>query len=418
MDSLSPKQRAAIRRAPPAQKAALKKLYESQPRKGQGAGLMQGFYSPMKPAAKKAAMRGSGGGNTAPKKKPAARILPLQRIPRQIGCSWAFDGFDERHMPTDDVTAPYLVTNFISVLEFSSRTDKDAVVVVGPRGVSRGGSLTAVSDILGVVYNGASHTHAVPKNADGFNGVTVYLDGNTGTDGVDYIRSPVLGAPLPSNQSGTDTRGRLHNLTIKVECLGASNSMIPTGGIYIGAVPMLEGPNIASGTTGGVNTVDPPGSALLATIKQRWVEPNITTGYIKSVRAADLMYHPVCLSAAVNEHVEFRKWSDIVLIGSSQEPASLSFAAGLEDLVVYVPRTGDVHSRVFYRVSVGHQWCTRHPADPILRAAQRQYAPSSPAAFQSALKGVKNIGEVIAKKAPGVATEVATGLLVGAATAA
>jgi len=311
-----------------------------------------------------------------PKRAPARRG-PVNSIPRSLG--FAFDAFDKRHMPLDELTAPYTTTNFINTMEFSSAVAMDQVVVVCPRKLFRQESyLGPMTDFIAMRYD-ASETVSV----------------NTAT--LQTIRSPIIDQPA---QAATDThlsvRARLHNMSVKLECLGTNTGLYPPGAVYIGTVPCIE--------TGSNSTA--AGESL--TIKTAWADDSIMVGYIKSVSAAHLIDKPVILHSAVAENTSYKAWDDMVVPSTGAALGSLPFSTSLEPIVIYIPRAGAGTTAVNYRITIGQQWCSRHPHNIMLRSTQKQHPASPPSEWHKALSSVKDIGEHLLQSAGNSAMDILT----------
>lgn len=319
----------AARRAPaPAVAPAARRT----PGKGSGKTRKQ-YAEPPKPSRKQAG--------------PPARSKTVRQ-----DLSRAFNGFDGLHMPTDEHTAPYTTTNLTSVLEFGTSHDADKLLVVCARTSNRNiPSLTptgtdVMTDFIAMLYD-ASET----------------IDGTIPT--IDALRSPVISRPArhATNLTHFSVRGRLHNLSARLQCLGTDNGVFPPGSVYMGKVPMIE--------TGAQST----GGAESLTIKQAWADDSIAVGYIKPFTATELLKgHQI--NSTVSEQVSYRTWRDFVVPPESENLGAMHMLTSLEPIVIYIPRAGASGTTVNYRLTVGEQWCTRHPHDVMLRATQRQHVPT------------------------------------------
>jgi hypothetical protein len=342
---MTQKQIAALKAAPADQKARLKDNFlRDNLSKAQ----------PMKP-----------GPPAKPRQKAGQQVVarpPTRKavMPRQLG--WAFDAFDKRHMPLDEVTAPYTTTNFLSVLEFTSSAGRDQLIVVGPRTLLTE-TPAFLTDYIAVLYD-ASET----------------LDGSISI--LDSVRSPIINTPALS-QTGevlqTTVRARLHNLSVRVECLGTNTGLYPPGSVYMGTVPNIENYS---------GNVVPSG----LTLKTAWAEDSISVGYLRSISAVSLVTSPRTLHAAVAENVSYKTWRDIVVPNSVMEIGRLGFLTSLEPIVIYIPRAGSGNTTVNYRVNIAQQWCSRHPHNVMLRSTQVQHPPTSPDIWHAAISGVQDIG--------------------------
>lgn len=317
----------------------------------------------------------------APPRRSPQRPAPRQRVPRAL-VPYAFNGFDKRHMPVDEVTAPYAVTNFTNVMEFGTFTDKDQVIVVCPRQYAPQDKYPAswYTDYIAMRYDGAE----VISNSMAF---------------LSFLRCPIAGHPdITTEEQHMSTRARLHNLSVRLECLGTNTGLYPPGSAYIGTVPMLEN---GDWSTGGEKSL---------TATNAWAMDAITVGYLRSVPAASLVEKPVHVDSAIAETVAYKAWRDFAIPATTVAPGGLSFSTALEPIVIFVPRCGEGTTTVQYRIVVGQQWCSRHPNDVMLRATQRQHTASTPDAWHKAVSAVKDIGPRLVERA----AEGAVGVLLAA----
>lgn len=355
--TLTVKQQKQVNKAPQARRAALRAMYNRQ-----NSSQQQKTKPPAQP--------------TRAQRAPA-RKMPA---PGPRGNSWAFDAFDQRHMPVDELTAPYTTTNLVNHVEFHSKDDMDKIIVVAPRTYYRQetnqGPLT---DVIAVVYDASEA-----------------LSGSIST--LQRIRSHVLDEPAPaSTPQWTSVRGRLHNLSVRLSCLGTSTGIMPTGSCYIGTVPSIETGVFGSGAADGL------------TLKQAWAEDSIAVGYIRPFPASRLMDKPVTLHAAVAENVSYKQWRDFVVAEESQmnNVGAMPISTAMEPILIYLPAVGNADVRVNYRLEIGQQWCTRHPHNVMLRATQKQHPATPPAVWQSTLAQIKDVGQHMLQTAGGA---VASGL--------
>lgn len=366
---LTAKQQAALAKCQPAQKAALRATYLRQNQSTNPA--------PRKQRNQPAQGRGQGAGGA------------LQPIPRNPAClKWGFNAFIKQHMPTDEMTAPYSVTNFIDFMEFPTSPSANYVCVFAPRMMYWGEQFTGpMTDLIGVVYNGAS-TMASP---------TV----------VHTMRSAVV--DQPPNPTGQDAqpiyfsnRLRLHNMSVKVECLGTNTGLVPPGNIWIGAVPYLE-----------VGQHSDTAVSASQDLFHQIAMDAINVGYLRSVSAATLQDKAIICHSAVAEHNAYRRWYDIAvppLGGSQYSDGTAPLLTSLEPIVVVIPKVGtSSDNAVNYRLTVAQEWCSRTPHNTLLRATQRQHQPTPPSIFNQAIAHVQDIGRVIAERAgPAVVDAVAS----------
>lgn len=353
---LTQKQTAALKAVPAAQRAKLREnfLRDNSNR-----------APPMKPAPK-----------SAPKpRQPAQAMARTTRnrtpIPRQL--AWAFDAFDKRHLPLDEVTAPYTTSNFLSFIEFQSSPTIDQILVVCPRTLTaypQSNVLGTWTDFIAVLYNGAE-----------------VIDNNISV--IDFVRSPIIDIPeLHATATGqTSVRARLHNLSVKVECLGTNTGLYPPGSCYIGSVPYIENGLAAT-----------PGIEGL-TAEMAWANDNIAVGYLRSFSAASLVTKPQMLHAAIAETISYKTWRDFEVPTAGSSVGNMGFSTSLEPILVYVPRVGAGDTRVSYRVNIAQQWCSRHPHNIMLRSTQTQHPATSPDIWHAAINGVKDIGEHVLERA-------------------
>ena len=340
---LTAKQKAAVAKMPPPRRAAATAAFNKQ--------------NEIKPA--------------ATKRKP---VQSAQAVPESL--KYAFDGFDKRHMPVDELTAPYTTTNFTTVMDFGSSATMDQVIVVCPRVLhDQELYMGPLTDYVAMRYD-ASETIA----------------GTIPT--LEVVRCPIIDkqAPTASNIH-LSVRARLHNQSIRLSCLGTNTGLYPPGSVYVGTVPMIE--------TGAAST----GGAEALSIKQAWADDSIAVGYLKSVPAAKLQEKPFVLDSAVAENVSFKSWRDMCVPASTADKGSLPFSTALEPIVLYIPRAGAGTTVVNYRVEIGQQWCSRHPHNVMLRSTQKQYPATSPSLWHSAVGAVKDVGEQLVVRAGGAAMD-------------
>jgi len=321
-------------------------------------------------------------GKRAKEKQPKQQLPKPQPIPKvkvQPAMTWAFDGFDKRHLPVDETTAPYATTNFLGTMEFGSSHDIDQVIVVCPRSTGNQEShVGPLTDFIAMRYDAHENVSAnVPT--------------------LDTLRSPVIGAP---DRDATvhqhySVRGRLHNMSVRLTCTGTNEGLVPPGSAYVGAVPMIE--------TGSFSM--PSKDAL--SIKRAWAEDNIAVGYIRPVSAASLQAKSVVIHSAVAENVAYKSWNDFIVPPITTNLGALPMRTTLEPIVIYIPKCGNTSTVVNYRLEVGQQWCTRHPFDIMMRSTQKQHMPTDSNTWQSAICSVKDVGEHLLARGAGMAADAA-----------
>lgn len=355
--TLTQRQQARVAKALPAQKSALRAQYNRQ----------NNSPNQLKPKSKMQ--------RPQPKRAPARR--GVAKIPRSL--EFAFDAFDKRHMPLDELTAPYTTTNFISVMEFSTSISMDQIVVVCPRTLTRQETYTGpLTDFIAMRYD-----------------ANEYISSNMAT--LETMRSPIIDSPAQANiNTYSSVRARLHNMSVKLECLGTNTGLYPPGAAYIGTVPCIE--------TGSYST----GSEENLKVKTAWADDSIMVGYLRSISAASLINKPCILHSAVAENTSYKSWNDLVVPSTGEALGSLPFSTALEPIVIYVPKVGSGDTAVTYRVVVGQQWCSRHPHNVMLRSTQKQHSATAPNDWHKALSAVKDIGEHILKSAGKSAVDVLT----------
>jgi hypothetical protein len=341
--TLTAKQTAQIAKAPPAQKAGLRAMYQRQ--------------NAQQVTKAKAGSR-----------RPRVQAAQLPSAPKSL--AYAFDAFDKRHLPLDEVTAPYTTTNFVSVMEFGSSATMDQVIVVCPRTCLHQENYNGpLSDYIAMRYDAAET-----------------ISGTIPT--LETLRCPIIDKPaLTAAAQYFSVRGRLHNMSVRMTCLGTNTGLYPPGSVYIGTVPNIEvGPN----STGGSESL---------TIKTAWADDSIAVGYIKPVSAAALQNRSVILNAAVAENVSYKSWRDFAVLGSATDLGSMPFSTALEPIVLYVPRAGAGSTVVNYRIEIGQQWCSRHPHNIMLRSTQKQHLATSPSEWHKAVSVVKDVGQHLLERA-------------------
>lgn len=339
-------------KAPPSRKAVLRAMYQRQNAQASGK-------------------------NKGPKQPAAQRAVAPVPVPRAV--PYAFDAFDKRHLPLDELTAPYTVTNFISMMEFGSSPTMDQLVVICPRTTVTQESYTGpLTDYIAMRYNAnETITGAIPI--------------------LEAIRSPVIDKPtVTADMQHSSVRARLHNMSVRVSCLGTNTGLYPPGSAFVGTVPTIE--------TGWTST----GSAESLSIKTAWADDSIAVGYIKPIAAASLQEKPMILHAAVAENVSYKSWRDFAVPGTGTDVGSLPFSTALEPIVVYIPRAGAGTTVVNYRIEVGQQWCSRHPHNIMIRSTQKQHRATPPNEWHKAVAAVKDIGQHLLERAGGVALDALT----------
>jgi len=282
--------------------------------------------------------------------------------------SFALDGFDARHMPTDESTSAYATTNFVTPYEFASSPTVDKIILIAPRNynAAEGLGLTNITDILAMEFDAAQLQNT--------------------TTAVGYIRSPIIKAPEFAATIGyTSTRGRLHNLSAQIECLGTSTGLVPPGSVWFGSVPYVESTQYSGQGT--------------KTLKEVWADDSISVGYLKSYSAAGLVQKPVRVHANVSETVLYKQWNDFVVPSVTVGLSTLRLHNALEPILLYVPRAGDTTTVVNYRLSLGQQWCSRWPNDPTIRATQQVHPPTSPSLWSEATSMLREVGGTFANAA-------------------
>jgi hypothetical protein len=350
--TLTARQTAQVNKAPSSQKVALQSLYKRQ----------NAQAAKQKP----------------PPPRQAKKRVAASAVPKSL--KYAFDGFDKRHLPLDELTAPYTTTNFTTVMDFGSSATMDQVIVVCPRLLDRQEFyLGPLTDYIAMRYD-ASETIA----------------GTIPT--LEVSRCPIIDKPAPEDANlHLSVRARLHNQSIRLSCLGTNTGLYPPGSVYIGTVPMIE--------TGSAST----GAAEALSIKQAWADDSIAVGYLKSVPAARLQERPFALNSAVAENVSYKSWRDMVVPASTTDLGSLPFSTSLEPIVLYIPRAGAGSTVVNYRLEVGQQWCSRHPHNVMLRSTQKQHPATAPSLWHAAVGAVKDVGEHLAAHAGGAAVDALMG---------
>jgi hypothetical protein len=278
--------------------------------------------------------------------------------------SFAFDAFDKRHLPVDEITAPYTTTNFVTEMLFGSSTSMDQVIVICPRTLySQQQYVGPLTDYIAMQYD-ANET---------ISGIIPTLQ---------TVRSPIVDAPvLGTAINHLSVRARLHNMSVRLECLGTNTGLYPPGTAYIGKVPTIETGYFSAGGTEALK------------IKTAWADDSISVGYLRSIPAASLVEKPALLHASVAETISYKSWRDFSVPDTTMNLGSLPFSTALEPIVIYVPRAGAGDTVVNYRIAIAQQWCSRHPHNIMLRSTQKQHPATPPGVWNNAVGAVKNIGE-------------------------
>jgi hypothetical protein len=247
------------------------------------------------------------------------------------------------------------------VYEFESSPTVDKIILVGPRNynTAEGLSLANVTDVIALEYDASIAINALVA---------------TGS-----ARSPILSTPeFGSAATYTSVRGRLHNLSAQIECLGTSTGLVPPGSVYIGTVPFIEGTSQYG-----------PGTKSL---KEAWAMDSIAVGYLKSHSAAGLVSKPVRVHSNIAETVAYKTWKDFVVPPTTFNLATLRVCNSIEPIVLYIPKAGSATTTVQYRLSLGQQWCSRWPNDPAMRATQVIHPPTSNAVWSEATSFLRSVG--------------------------
>jgi hypothetical protein len=307
----------------------------------------------------------------------------MTRVVGGVPNASAFDGFSNAHLPCDEQTAPYRVTNLRNIIEVSTSDVTDKVLVICPRvmgeleflppaGHRIAANDGALTDVIATLYDCSQRVHFV-------------------TPVLDSVRSAFAGTVTPdaNDPISLTLRARCHNLSIHVKCLGCASGLLPSGQVWIGAVPMLEGGGTAEAPTPGVGGATDQANS--ETILKRWCEANRDSGYLKSHGAGELFSGPgqKC-HTMVAENVANRKWSDVVVPSASVQPSSLHFHNGLEPIVVFFPKCGNDQNSMQYQISIGCQWTTRH-TDIMLRAGQHDHQPSATPMWNRAIQAAMKV---------------------------
>lgn len=350
--TLTKKQEAQIAKAAKNRRASLRAMFERQ--------NAQRSAAPAKRA------------SPAQPKRAQAIAKPRPQPVDQL--THAFNAFVPHHLPVDEMTSPYTVTNLVGIIEFESSHLEDKVLVIAPRLANRQEAYVGpMTDHLAVLYS-----------ADQLLSLS--------TPVIKLLRSAVIGTPPKEvTQVHLSTRGRLHNMSAKVECLGMNSGMLPPGAAYLGKVPFLETGITSEASEESMN------------LREAWVEPAISVGYLKSVPAAALLSTPQTIHATVAETVSYKQWSDFVVPAVSTHVGSLPISTALEPIIVYVPKCGAAGAEVNYRVTVGQEWCTRHPNNVLLRATQKQHTATPPGIWHNAVAAAKRVGDSLLGRAGAIA---------------
>lgn len=413
---LSVKQRKAIAAAPPNQRTRMRNAFQNQ-----------NNVSRRMPANSSVSFGRQNALAILPNKSLNRRTTQMGRIPRPLGralpnLGWAFDGFDHRHLPIDEKTAPYVVSNYLNymIVETSSY---GKLVVIAPRvrpATGTGGALnntpgvyehahasqvkvdppgvvTESGETIYTTVRDTAHWHPGQKTGPMSN-IIAYVYTSSAQVGPalqheDFLECDVLGDSgwLGTSEIFYSDRIRLHNMSAQVECLGASQGLYPKGMLYAGAVPSLDMPDEHVTHHIGAMT----GNASSAA--EMWATPAMKTGYIRGYSGAALLTKPVQITSAVSETIEYKKWSNGFKPQSNTYHGAYPIGLGLEPILIYIPAVAGV--TVQYRISVGTQWCSRHPMDVRLRSKQLNYRPTSPDLWQQAGAHVKDAAQTVAEHA-------------------
>lgn len=121
-------------------------------------------------------------------------------------------------------------------------------------------------------------------------------------------------------------------------------------------------------------------------IFEKCVETGIAPGYLRFHSAVSLQNKAKTIHSTPQESIAYKDFSDFYRTAtvSIYEHPAYSF----EPIIVYIPPTSAT-SHTVYHITVGQQWCTRHPASPLMRSAQNQYSPSAPGLHERAVLDTK-----------------------------
>lgn len=330
-----------------------------------------------------------------PKKKKQPNLTA--GIPRGINSynakrsPHAFNAFIQRHLPLDEHTSSYSVTNFQTPFEVVAKADKGQVVIIAPR---------AADMVLG--KNLKSAAWQPPGQVDGTASVgeslLTYVPGLQYTDFLaavydddmpygyhttptQTVRGPVGGnLPLSDQVTPADIRLRLHNLSVSVTCLGTSTGLVPPGEIYMGTVPLIDPPDTAGQVIIG-------GGVIQSNLKylEALVDPAIAVQMLKPKPAAMLVNKEYLVHSAVTEQVAYKAWGRLCNMRNEDTPQIMcNYMNSLEPIVLYIPKGGTAAASAIYKINIGQEWCSRHPMNPIMRATQKQYPATKPDTYHAA----------------------------------
>lgn len=355
--NLSPKQEARLALTPPAEKAKLKAQYKEQ--RAQNAQAKKKAQAPRQQ-----------------QQQPPQRALARTTTQVPMSYKYAFDGFDKRHLPLDEVTSPYTTSNFDTIMEFQSKHNVGQVIVVCQRSLySQETYVGPDTDYIAMMYDD-----------------TETIDGSIPTTLT--ARAPIVNAPdRAETKTDFSVRGRLHNLSARLECLGTNTGLYPPGSVYIGKVPCIE--------TGAHSEA----AKESLTVKQAWADDSIAVGYLKSYPAAYLVSSPVVVHSTIAENVAYKSWNDFAVPATTTDLGSMGFKTALEPIILYIPKCGAAGTVVDYRLILGQQWCSRHPHDIIVRSTQKQHGSTPPDMWHKVVAAAKDAGPKLLEQAASSALE-------------
>lgn len=336
--ALTARQEAALAKAPPAARAAMRKGFLAQrgPAPSPVAVPMPRFSQPRLPGMAKVADK------PRPARKAKAKAAPRAGGGRLVS--------PYRHLPLPELEAPYAVLNLPTVIEFSTSSLNDTCLFFGS-----------------LIHNVASTSEAYISMRTDY--VAIRKDANVQWSGnnLQSWRSSILDTLTPgTNDTAMEQRLRLNGVKVEVRCTGASG-LYPAGEIFLGKVAMYD-----YVTRGDASP----------TLMRTMITPAINTGRIIPFTATDLL-RGVHFACAPDDIGAFKQWSDTVVPSSIVDVGSLEVSRGLELGVVYIPPLAG--STTNYKATITCEWCLRNPSIVAVNALSRAYTPTPLAVWNAAM---------------------------------
>lgn len=332
-------------------KASMERTFVAQARLKQGAQSGSGGKGKGRNGSR-AQMAGNGKGrgngfSTMQRKQQNAGATP-KRAARQVAKTKESRG-PRLFWPLPEPESAFFVFKTTSIYEVSSNSTTSRLLSIGGYhtlglGASSGGTTVYPNPLVDLVLT--------DKDAGGVWQQTI-------GDSL-VVRSAVIGRPArAATRFNSTRRARLASVEATVQCLGASSGLYPVGEIFFGRATPFDY------TRADLTTI---------TLQEAIVNPGIENRTLKSFSAQSILEKPAYVSAAPLDFVRYREWNEFNILTSVENWGSCEQSGGLEAIYLSIPAvTG---TTVKYRVAVCTVYCVRDPADVLLTAASRVYAPT------------------------------------------